>query len=403
MVDIWNFTQHYTGPDYAWRVDENVTFTLSVDDYDQTLGNLTYYVFAAREDGTPFEGAACGDAPVYLRVDNSTCAKRFLFVGNATGGTPASPIPGRSSWVYGLSSSFFGSNHDEDWNLTLYMAAYNETSGKLGGASCGANLLVPYAKFVQYARNYSAYNETIRLAGHAECGDMLEPPSGVETLVVADFRGATGSRARVSWDVSPDAQNSSVEYWLFPREGLNAIGAFFQLSGGQWPSYLDGWSTPPGSSNRLWNVTGGEGTTEQWAFMVMVRDNLTHQRSELSCSALAQMGVVYSSDGCGSRGASSGDLEQGDPSFPGMDVPALATAIGVSTATLGLVLGALTILGAALTGYWHAKSVGAFMGTVLGVGLAAALNLFGLWVVVVIFLLAVTAIVLKLNGGGGGE
>lgn len=403
VIDLTSFNEFSSGASYQWQANFNTSMRLSADDPSQTTGTLSYYLYGARTDGSPAGGGAGCATPLFLQIDDSTCAGFLGVIVNGTGGSPGFAITGRAPWVWaGSGPGSYATSGFDDLNLTLYTATYNVTSSKVGGASCGLAVQWTDGRLVP-AGMASSYPTTLLQTGHLECGTLNDPPAGVNGLVISQYANATCtdvgtapcSTTNVSWALSPDDPNQTVgqfEYWTFSRSENQRPDASV---------YAGVRTTPVGQAYHLLNLSGGVGTSDPLYVEVVARDNLTHQRTNFSCTIFVQSGSLYSGGACGALGMPTGGASDGTPSFPGLDLPTLAPELGLTSETLGYIVGALTVLGTLLGGFAFAGKVGGFIGAVLGVGLAALLNLVGLWFVVVLFFAAALAVALKLRGGGG--
>jgi hypothetical protein len=92
----------------------------------------------------------------------------------------------------------------------------------------------------------------------------------------------------------------------------------------------------------------------------------------------------------------------GAPSFPGLNMTQAAEAVNMDVDAWALVVAGILLLALVLGGFALARVPGAAAGAVAWLPLAGLLSLVPLWVIVVVFLLAVTGVVLGFRGGGGG-
>jgi hypothetical protein len=92
----------------------------------------------------------------------------------------------------------------------------------------------------------------------------------------------------------------------------------------------------------------------------------------------------------------------GAPSFPGLNMTQAAEAVNMDVEAWALVVAGILLLALVLGGFALARVPGAAAGAVAWLPLAGLLSLVPLWVIVVVFLLAVTGVVLGFRGGGGG-
>lgn len=120
-----------------------------------------------------------------------------------------------------------------------------------------------------------------------------------------------------------------------------------------------------------------------------------------SCTVRFVSGVAGVREDCGLINIPWAVFDPQTPTFPLLDVPAMAEPLGVPADVLGLLLGGGAVFMAAITGFLVGGPVVAAVGAAGGFALAYQLSLFPMWLVIVMFLVFVAVVGLSFNRGAG--
>lgn len=329
----------------------NLTFTKSAED-DGTL-KYNFYMLG---------GVGCDIEPCLISADI------FSAYGSNIGS-----IPGYDDWFW-LRSDVAGAA-DAPSNLTLYLTANNTAEGEESVFSCGVE--------VDFRVNLS----------FAQCGEEIEAPRGVGLLATASPTAETFGLVDMRWYLSeddPNATNGTFQYWpsIGPKPSLmsNYTGA-----------------TPTVRQNGMQNFTfdvGGNGGKFPFYGKVMARDPATHRRSDYSCVVYIDAAQQYSSSGCGEFSTSLAEIAAGDPEAPFINLTQTASDLGMTVETAAYIFGAAVILGIAVMCFVFGGFIIGILGTILGIVLIAAFGILPTWLLITLFLIAVSIVVIKLSPGG---
>ena len=358
-------TQTYTTPQGAFSAQNNFTFMLSPSDPDQVTGSLNYTIW---ENDT---------------TANGWTELNCYSVGNCNRGA----IPGRPGWVYILAdvgTAAFSEGPIQPGEIDTYV--FNVTAHTLTESSVGSCLAS-----VEQRLNGS----------HGQCGaPQIFAPLGVAATVLSRPSNAT-SNIEVRWPLSLNDTNQTqgnfsyrVFYDYSGPAGLNVVNATLGLDPYQAGYDLNG--------TRLFNSSWGLGGSVQLGFRIRAEDPLTHQWSNVTCTALVNAQNVLESGGCGSLSAYTTSLPSiaPGPTFPMLDIPAQAATMGIDSATLGYLVAGLFSGILMILGYLVAREVGILIAGALSFAFGAALGLVPPWLVVVGFTLSVSIIVIATTKGG---
>lgn len=341
----------YASPPTQFEAFVNLTWRLSPDDPDQSVGAFNYSLYSNR---TTY---STGWLPQYnlSRI----------------------PIPARPGWVYARVD--FADYATEQ----SFVRAYNLTVR--APLNAAPNVSTPSCLVsIDAARNGS----------FSQCGDGIEPPVGVSALV---DRAASASDSQTNttfrWRPSANDTNQSspeFDYWLYQGRDPTRLRYYKDPPTLESPGVLRSTVTS--------YTTVGE-TFPHYAFVV-ARDPLTHQRSDASCTVHVLGGAMYRAGTCGDIEVPAGGFVGGGPTFPLLDVAATADALDMPEGMLAGVLAATLVLAFACMGWAAGRIVGASVGGLGSLGFATALGLMPLYVLILVFLLSMVLIVFSIKRGG---
>lgn len=317
----------------------NLTFQLSSNDPDQVNGALDYNLW--------FNGTRILSA-ISLQA-----------------------VPGREGWVY-FNNDFAASAGDSGvYSLAL---TANNTTAEESILSCSLS-----ATF----RSNNSYTQ---------CGATISAPPGVSAITTREANETAGAIVQVRWKLSEDdvdQVSGAFDYWLYVG---SALGSMYNQTitpsldeAGVLVAEVE-YFTAPGASFTNYNK-------------VMARDPLTHQRSDFSCTVFVQAGALYERQACGTLGAPGGGPVAGEPSFPMVDLDGTSAASGISVGILGAMLGVAFVFGLATMGFLMGGIIAGGAATALGIVFLGVTGIMPLWVLILIFLVAVTVIVLFFRSG----
>lgn len=337
----------------VYRTDFVLNWKLSPDDPDQVNGDYEY---------------------------------RWIWNGTDFGPISGTPIAGRAGWLH-----LFPQTSGNDPGVHGITIVANDTATQT--ASVPSCLVTAEFRINLW---------------HSECGnDTLETVPGVSAVVTNEsVEGESGAIAAIRWKPSPDdpdQTNGSFSYWLYGGicptldqcEWENEIGLTLNLTYGTYSVESAGVFL---TSIEQGIAPGGTIPLNVW---LLARDNLTLQRSEFSCKVFVQNGALYERMACGEMPVPGGGFAAiSGASFPFVNMTFLQEESGLSETVLSAIFGGATVLGIATMGYLGAKTVGATVGALLSIALIASLGLMPGWLLVVLFMGALTLLVISLRKGG---
>lgn len=368
----------------AWQAFVNVTFERSPTDN----GTWTYAL-----NGTSSYDSSC---------TTGSCDFEY----NRTPKT----IPNRGNWAW-LGTGFFVSAFEPSDRPTNQWGVRNVTlvpiapDGTRGAASCSIAIDFKALDLSMYlgpigsvspGQNDGTFSTlTHKVPNDAgvnpfwNCGAnaTLQQASGVGAIVDDAYADTNGtSTVNVTWLKSPSDTNFSFDYYVLRR--YNDPPSFTTEYIWNYDSTTDG-DDKTTLHAKSFTGTDSSGVVNPVWFGVLVRDNLTHQRSLDSCYVSVLEGQRDSNAACGrlsAPGANPAALSD-TPIFPGIDVGVWANAMGMSTTIAEGVLGIIWTIIFIAFGFWVGKKYGALGGFALGFGSAALFGLFPPWLLVGIFAL----------------
>lgn len=357
-----------------WATTDNLTWRLSSQDPDQLNGSLNYQVW---ENDSSIVG-----------WHNVSGIGRFW-----------NPVPHRAGWVYYTPGIGSFSQTDSTYHYNLTVA---DLSGVQSIGSCAVSL------------------DGLNVGSHDQCGNItIQPPPGLSASFNTTLFNATFPEPAIDyrWPLSPDDPHSSAI-----GDYTYQVNASFLLLGGS--NYPYNFSAPFGNLPflngsvmlTLSNVYEGNYShmpqlAQSVQTFVMAKDPQTHQWSAPSCAVINKWPAVGPElQNCGSLTNSVGvnfgfnntalpAFGDGSPSFPAIDLPSVSSSTGLDMTALGYILGAVLIAGCAMAGYALAKNTGATIAPVFGLALTGLMNLWPLWLIVLIFLAIVGLATLLLTRG----
>jgi hypothetical protein len=396
----------------------SVTFKLSPDDPNQVSGsfvyNLTIYVCGK----TPNGAAACASHTACGSPAAPGCGTIFPWTDAGSGsGCALEPVPHRRGWVQ---CANIRQAHWQNYTIgqtfpisgiqyPVFNISVNASNPGISAAVPSCNVQVAIWKSPMQFNVSELGNVSSPGAGpgHAQCGPspVLPPPGGTTLYDVTPIINASSSgKIIATWQTSVGDWNRSrgnVTYRPFltipgefnetdPQAAL-AVVTGGGVNGTMQTPIITG---PPQSQVMLevraedsWSLTNGG----YW--------NGTYWWSSLSCPAIVQTGKPLDLENCGTS-TYIPVIGGGQPSFPGLNVPALATSSNVPAANLGLALGFFMIMGLVAFAKYYAGSLAGGAAGLLGLALAYAWNDVGGWVLVVIFMASVALVVFVVPAGG---
>lgn len=374
LVALNPSTSYFAQPAGDFQSSTNLTWVLSPDDPDQINGSLNYTLWqnwpginAANQPGNW--------APVYNLSHQ--------------------PVPNRPGWVY---AGNVGIAAVTDTNGTLFVSR-NMTVSVVGSIT---NPTSAPSCVVQI-------NEAAAAGGHDQCGTpILAAPAGVmaNVNVTYQYPSPAPGNINVSWPVSTGEPNVSapsvLNYRVLVQEPTQNQGLVTLIN---ITDPLDG---DDSIGNRSLAIQTGFNTTAANApnLQVMVRaeDPLTHQFSNYSCTTTVDPQALNQVTGCGALSNGNGQgLTLGlTPVFPGLNVPVWESQAGLSATNGGWLLGALVVALLVFGGWLFTRDArGGSIGFALGVAAAVKMNLWQVWVIVVIFGVGLALIVRAYSGNKG--
>lgn len=348
---LWNYaTDYYPAPVGSFDARMNVTWQLSPDDPDQVNGVLNYTLYANQT------AYVTGWLPFY----------NFTHF----------PIPDVPGWVYG-NADFTDTTQNGTFFKAYNMTATNSTASAPNTGAISCLLTV----------NVGPGN------GHDQCGTNIQPPSGASArIAVVGTREAIEAVTNLTWALSPDDTN--ITHGNFSYRVVATLDGITQAN------FTDPTDAGDDDGLRHYNQTSTGGASNAYQYQFRAEDNAgTHRWSNLSCAVTANTGHLYETNTCGNLGDSFA-FDTDGPTFPMVNVPALATGLGITSTQAGLLLFGLFTFALVVGGYFKAGVVGAFLGLILGIAASASLALIPLWIIVAIVMVAASVIVLTLTRGG---
>lgn len=331
----------------------NLTWRLSPDDPDQSVGAFNYTLY-----------------------DNRTLSATGWF---PTYNLSRTPVPGRPGWVYNGNLQIASTATDSS-----YVIGYNMTVQDVFSAS--PNVSAPSCLLTFEAAQPGA---------HTQCGWTIEPPRGVSALVdsLVRLESSQVTDTTFRWRLSvndTDQTNGSFDYWFF--YGLSPETMFRNDE----TQSVD----TPGVRRLTMETSKAAGEAFHEYARFVARDPMTHQRSAYSCTVQVLGGAIYRASTCGDIQVPSGGFVGDGPTFPLINVPEAADTLDLPESVLAGILAAILVFGFISLGWLFAEVVGATVGGVGSVGLAAELGLIPIYTLIVAFLLAMVIIVAYFRRGG---
>lgn len=251
------------------------------------------------------------------------------------------------------------------------------------------------------------------LGSHSQCGEPLWAAPNVTSVTVSEALSVSTGKTTIVFKHSTGA---AVGELSVSDPNATTTGDFRYQIVAQFISQKDGQSTTVpviytsqanvgSGGSRSFDVTYAGSSAFYLALEARALDPRTGLIGTSSCQTVVDTGVTFSTNRCGlyvPNGVVPSAPAAGTPEFPFVNMTQAAGALGVTTSVLGLALGGfLIVMGALAGGLVVRNTVGGFVGAVLGLGFGTVLNLVPLWLVVLVFLGAVSVVVFMGRGGGG--
>lgn len=293
-----------------------------------------------------------------------------------------------------------------------------------------SNSTVPYSFNLTYVPNPNSVPScvvTIDLTDpttHDQCGGpIISRPIGTHATYTGTPGGYAGNNLTTQWPLSLQDSNQTIGNLSY-QNVLQEVFTDAEGTNSTVTTFWDPRDSDDYSGLRTFNVTFAYGSnvtlpggaTLYVSFSSLrtaarAIDNNTHQWSNVSCFlTFAPYGGGFQDQTCGNFTQAQlgaiynlhlGNLSAAGPTFPAVDFAGVSASTGLDNAALGYILGALLIAGCAIAGYAMAKQTGAMIAPVFGLALAGLMNLWPLWLLVLIFLaITGTAVLLATREGG---
>ena len=367
----------------------NLTFPLSQDDPNQTSGSFDYNVSIYKPDV----------------ADSSKIQGSPDLNPGFSGVFAVTAIPNRPGWVF-TTFQFATTDPTESGFYGFQVGAINTTADE-GGPSC----IVAVDSRAQFDRD--------------QCGQFAQQNPGMAGLTVQRTAPGVLGSIILRWDESTNDVDAQWDYVLqagCSRQDIITTITCLQVSGeceqnatGELnltcriirefgaDTFADQFSLSApqvaADTRETLVVPGGLGL-HTVALRLVPQDNLTRWRGVPGCVIGLDIGLRFHSSECGTTTNIAGNLTPfvegaapGGPTFPLVNMQVVADSFGVSTNTLGLIVGAIVFAGLTITGLAVSGPLLAAAFSATGMIASITLRLWPPWISVIMFMASLAIII----------